>query len=195
MDLRYYQFMGDLVKRHKDTVMKDDYNHWQDKGFYDGFESYMQQTEAQEAYDPAIRDAWIKKMIARQKADKQQRTGPVEKASKPSGPREAKTCEELLKMMPQGFNPDAADGLEAVYQFEISGEEALVAHLRIVDRTCTYADGPADNPGVVVKSPSDVWLAISKGELDGQQAFMSGKYKVEGDLTLLMRLKTLFSQQ
>jgi len=193
MDLRYYQFMGNLVRSHKDTVMKDDYTHWQEKGLFDGFEAFIQQSEAEAVYDPAMRDAWIKEMIARQKAEKQEKTGSAEKASSTSGPREAKTCKELLQMMPHGFNPDAAEGLDTVYQFEISGDEAFVAHLRIVDNTCTYADGPADHPGVVVKSPSDVWLAISKGELDGQQAFMSGKYTIEGDLTLLMRLRTLFT--
>jgi putative sterol carrier protein len=47
---------------------------------------------------------------------------------------------------------------------------------------------------VVIKTPADVWLAIAKGEIDGQQAFMSGKYKVEGDLFLLMKLSQLFGR-
>jgi putative sterol carrier protein len=195
MDLRFYQFMGNLVKGHKDTVMKDDYQHWQEKGFFDGFESYIQQSVEQVPYDPSIRDAWIKELIASQKAEKQGKTGQIEKEPRSSGPQGARTCRELLQMMPRGFNPDTAEGLEAVYQFELSGEEAFVAHLIIADGTCTYADGPADQPSVVVKSPSDVWLAISRGELDGQQAFMSGKYTVKGDLTLLMRLRTLFSRR
>jgi putative sterol carrier protein len=37
-----------------------------------------------------------------------------------------------------------------------------------------------------------VWLGISKGEINGQAAFMSGKYRVEGDLRLLMKLGSLF---
>lgn len=96
-------------------------------------------------------------------------------------------------MMPLGFNRTESDGLEAIYQFEISGKENFTACLKISAGQCTYHDGPADNPGVIIKTPADVWLAISKGELDGQQAFMSGKYKVEGDLSLLFRLKSLFS--
>ena len=69
----------------------------------------------------------------------------------------------------------------------------FVAHLRISDSTCVFVDGPHEKPDVTVKSPSDVWLAISKGEMNGQAAFMAGKYKVEGDITLLMRLGSLFS--
>jgi putative sterol carrier protein len=44
-----------------------------------------------------------------------------------------------------------------------------------------------------VKTPADIWLAISKGELDGQQAFMNGQYKAEGDFRLLSKLRLLFS--
>jgi putative sterol carrier protein len=47
---------------------------------------------------------------------------------------------------------------------------------------------------VVIKAPAAVWLAIGRGELDGQQAFMAGKYKVEGDLALLLKLRSLFNK-
>ena len=93
-----------------------------------------------------------------------------------------------------GFNPSAADRLSAIYQFEVGGEEDFVAHLQIADGKCTYIDGPAKHPNVVISTPPDVWLAISKGEMDGQQAFMSGKYKVEGDVSLLLKLGALFSR-
>jgi putative sterol carrier protein len=96
-------------------------------------------------------------------------------------------------MMPLGFNAAESNGLEAIYQFEISGEENFTAHLKISGGKCSYHDGPAKNPGVIIKTPADVWLAISKGELDGQQAFMSEQYQVEGDLSLLMKLRSLFS--
>jgi putative sterol carrier protein len=108
------------------------------------------------------------------------------------GAHSAATCRELIRMMPRGFNAEAAEGLRAVYQFEISGDEEFTAHLNIADGRCQYGDGPAESPGVIVQSPADVWLAISRGEKDGQTAFMAGEYKVQGDLSLLMRLKTLF---
>ena len=92
------------------------------------------------------------------------------------------SCGELLRMMPRGFKKEAAGALRAVYQFEISGAETFTGHLDIADGQCVYVDGPHHKPDVIVKSPADVWLAVSKGELNGQTAFMAGKYKVEGDL-------------
>jgi putative sterol carrier protein len=100
----------------------------------------------------------------------------------------------MLQSMPLGFDLSAAPGLETVYQFEISGDESFTAHLKISAGACSYHDGPSAMPAVVIQSPARVWLAVSRGELDGQQAFMAGKYKVEGDLSLLLKLRSLFKR-
>jgi putative sterol carrier protein len=191
MDLRYYHFMGNLVKTHKDTVMKDDYAHWQTQGLFEGFEHYIQQDTAQVPFNREARDAWIKQMI---RDHKEKKSGERPNKREPSqGPHSAETCRELLEIMPKGFNASAAEGLSAIYQFEVSGDETFVAQLRIAEGTCTYENGPAHEPDVVIKTPARVWLSIARGELDGQQAFMNGQYKVDGDLGLLMRLRSLFS--
>ncbi len=189
-DLHYYQFMGRLVKSGKDSIMQDDYKHWQEHGLYEGFEAYVQQKQTEVEINSEVRKAWIAEMIAESKKSK-----PPKERNKPDapGPHAAKTCEDLLRSMPLGFNPDAAGGMEAIYQFEVTGSESFTAHLQISGGICTYHPGPAAKPDVIVKTPADIWLAVSKGELDGQQAFMNGKYKVDGDISLLMRLKSIFS--
>ena len=40
---------------------------------------------------------------------------------------------------------------------------------------------------VTIHTPSEVWMAMSHGEMAGAAALMTGKYCVEGDLGLLMR--------
>ncbi len=97
--------------------------------------------------------------------------------------------------MPLSFDPGAAGGMTAVLQFEISGNEHFTSHLKIANGACTYHDGPADKPDLVIKSPAEVWLKISWGELDGQKAFMEGQYGVEGDMGLLLKVKKLFAAQ
>ncbi len=200
-DLRYYQFMSHLVRSKKDSVMRHDHEHWQKHGFYAGFEAYVQQTETRVENDEAMRQASIKDMIAEQKNRKKGRTpleagGPGDSAAPIAGMSEAiraaGTCEELLALMPLNFNSAASGGLEAVYQFEVSGAESFAAHLRITAGTCSHHAGAAAHPDIVIKTPADVWLAVSRGEIDGQYAFMTGKFAVEGDLGLLLRLKTLF---
>jgi putative sterol carrier protein len=118
----------------------------------------------------------------------------VKKQTAGTGPQQANNCKELLRMMPLGFNSSAAGNLQANYQFEVTGDENFTAHLAISDGQCIYHDGPAKKPDLLIKTPADVWLKISRGELNGQKAFMEGKYKVEGDITLLLKLKSLFSR-
>ncbi len=193
-DLRYYQFMGNLVQSQKDMVMKHDFQYWQEHGFYQGFGAYIQQTPTETQHDPGIREAWIKEMIEQQKDRKKAQAGGERKKETASPASSAKTCRELLGMMPLGFNAAAADGLKAIYQFEIYGQEEFTGHLRITDGSCTYHEGPADKPNLIIKTPADVWLKISKGEMNGQQAFMDGRYKVEGDMNLLLKMNRLFSR-
>lgn len=189
-DLRFYLFMKDLVTREKD-FMVGDYNHWQESGILDGFEAYMKQRFEAPYYGPEVRKTWISGVIREEKerSDKAQKR---DKATVNAGPHEAKTCLELIKMMPLGFHPEAAGSLSAVIQFEITGSEEFAAHLSIGNGRCSFHEGPAQKPDVIVKSPDDVWLSISKGKLDGQTAFLSGQYRVEGNISLLMKLRDMF---
>ncbi len=193
-DLRFYQFMGSLVQSQKDTVMKHDDKHWREHGFYKSFEAYIGQTPTKVPYNPEIREAWIKGMIEERKSRKQAGQGKEKKKSAAPNASTAGNCRELISRMPLAFNPAAADGLDAVYQFDVYGDEEFTAHLRIAGGACTYAEGPADRPNLILKTPADVWLKISRGELDGQKAFLEGRYKAEGDMTLLLKLKNLFSR-
>jgi len=55
-----------------------------------------------------------------------------------------------------------------------------------------FLEGSHEKPDVLIKAPAEVWLAISQGVLDGQSAFMSGKYRAEGNVGLLLKLKPCF---
>ena len=53
------------------------------------------------------------------------------------------------------------------------------------------ADSPADT---TIKVSWDDWQAMTKGELDGMTAFMTGKLKVEGDMSNAMQLQGVLSK-
>ena len=189
-DLSYYFFMGELVKRGKE-IMADDYKYWKESGFYEGFEAFVGQTFSAPPYNPDARKEWLKELISTETVKAKGMAGEKKKEPAPGKP-DFKTCRDLLEAMPLGFKKEAAGDLKAVYQFEIDGTEKFTAHLNISDGTCVYAEGAHPKPDVTIKSPADVWLAISKGEMNGQAAFMSGKYKVEGDMGLLLKLGKMF---
>ena len=52
-------------------------------------------------------------------------------------------------------------------------------------------DGAADT---TIKVSWDDWQAMAKGELDGMTAFMTGKLKVEGDMSNAMQLQGVLAK-
>jgi multimeric flavodoxin WrbA/putative sterol carrier protein len=101
----------------------------------------------------------------------------------------------LLRGMAATFNPKAGKDLQAAIQFEVTGKQTGDWFLSIENGKCTYQEGKVDSPTLTIKTPSEVWLAIANKEMDGQQVFMEGKYTAQGDMNLLMRLKTLFGNK
>ncbi len=101
----------------------------------------------------------------------------------------------LLRGMAASFNPQAAGDLKATIQFEVTGRQTGDWLLSIDIGKCTYNEEKATSPDLTIKTPSEVWIAIANKEMDGQQAFMEGKYTATGDMSLLMRLRSLFGEK
>ena len=60
-----------------------------------------------------------------------------------------------------------------------------------VCNTVTEDDGAADT---TIKITWDDWQAMADGQLDGMTAFMTGKLKVEGDMSNAMQLQGVLSK-
>ena len=45
----------------------------------------------------------------------------------------------------------------------------------------------------MIESPTEVWTAMARGEINGAEAFLSGAYRAIGDLGVLMQFGKLFS--
>jgi putative sterol carrier protein len=98
----------------------------------------------------------------------------------------------LLRGMAAMFNSQAAGNLKATIQFEVTGKQSGNWFLSIENGKCAFQEGKVNDPNLTIQTPSEVWLAIANKELDGQQAFMEGKYMATGDISLLMRMRSLF---
>jgi len=101
-------------------------------------------------------------------------------------------CHDTIAGMPTVFNAMEAAGLTAVIQFRVTGEEPGSYYLHIENGACTFHEGEAGAPTMTINTASEIWLAVSRGEMDGQMAFMQQKYTVEGDFGLLLKMNQLF---
>jgi putative sterol carrier protein len=102
------------------------------------------------------------------------------------------TVKETFEAMPGRFRPERAQGIRAVIQYDITGPGGGTYHVTIADGRCSLHEGAASAPALTLTMEAQDWLDMLAGKLNGQVAFMSGKLKHRGDMSLLMRLPGLF---
>lgn len=100
---------------------------------------------------------------------------------------------EVFEKVTGFFNKSAAQGLDAVFLFNITGDEGGMWNVNIKDGVCEVQEGTHDAPTVTLTLSSEDWLAMVNKELNPVQAFMSGQLKVSGDIMLAQRIPELFS--
>lgn len=99
---------------------------------------------------------------------------------------------EIFTKMPEVFNPGAAQGLDAVFQFEITGDDGGNWSVIIKDGTCQVQEGTHESPSVTLTMSAETWLGMVNKEINGIQAFMNGQLKASGDIMLAQRIEQLF---
>ena len=99
---------------------------------------------------------------------------------------------EIFTKMPEVFNPNAAQGLDVVFQYEITGEGGGNWNVVVKDGTCQVNEGNHESPSVTLTMSAETWLGIVNKQTNGMQAFMSGQLKATGDIMLAQRIEQLF---
>lgn len=103
-----------------------------------------------------------------------------------------KTISEFFRTLPEKLDTDAADGIVAVYQFDLSGPHGGQYHLVVEHGACTVHKGIHPTPHVTLSISDEDCLKVLNGHLDGPSVFMSGRLHVRGDLGIALQLKALF---
>jgi putative sterol carrier protein len=102
------------------------------------------------------------------------------------------TINDLLSQMPGAFLPEKAPGLNAIIQFNFSGAEPGNWNAEIKNGALKIEKGVHPNPTLSVTADSADYIKIFTHELDPMQAFMKGKLKLQGDLSLAMKISQFF---
>jgi len=104
----------------------------------------------------------------------------------------ASTVKEFFRTLPEQLDADAAEDLDAVYQFDLSGTQGGQYVVTIREGACQVREGTHDDPHVTLSMAGEDCVKVLSGQLSGQMAAMSGKLKVSGDLGLALQLRALF---
>lgn len=106
------------------------------------------------------------------------------------------TAEEIRKYMakmPEMFIPEKAEGLDAVIQLDLSGDNGGQWWFKIVDGSCEVNEGTTENASMTLMSSADDLYNVFIGEANAVAAFMQGKIKVGGDMSLALKMQTMFA--
>ena len=94
-----------------------------------------------------------------------------------------------------GFS-NAISNVQLGVQFTVadSPDGEVAYYLDVADGSASMALGELDDPDVSIANTYETSVGISKGELNTQMAFMTGKLKVAGNMAKLMMNQAVFSQ-
>jgi putative sterol carrier protein len=88
----------------------------------------------------------------------------------------------VFERMSERFDAGAAAGVDAVFQFCISGPGGGEWHAVVREGVCAIQSGKHAKPTTTLKMAEDDFLAMIQGALPPMKAYTSGKLKIEGDV-------------
>jgi len=108
---------------------------------------------------------------------------------------EEQVLDGTFDSMKDAFDPSKAAGITAIIQYDIDTPNGLMCYrLKIDNGTCSIEKGAANDPRVTLALNLPNFVRLMTGELDGMQAFMSGKLKVSGDIMFSQNIASWFKQ-
>ena len=98
---------------------------------------------------------------------------------------------EIMEVIKSKYNPEKMKGVTAVYQFELSGDGGGPFFIDVRDGEAEFGEGQNENPSITVAMDVNDFKQLMDGSLNAVTAFMAGKIKVKGDMSLAMKLQAL----
>ena len=113
-------------------------------------------------------------------------------ADKGSAAAGGATPKDAFAQLEKTFQPDAAAGLDIVFQYKITGSTGGAWNAVIKDKTCKVSEGVHPSPTTTLIMEDKDFMAMMNKTLSAMKAYTSGKLKIEGDLMKSQLLEKLF---
>ena len=101
--------------------------------------------------------------------------------------------QEFFDQLKANIDPKKTAGMNATFQFVATGDAPGEYYVKIANGETEVCAGKAEKPTIVLTASSVDWAAIMNKQMNGQTAFLTGKLKIQGDVTLAMKLESLFN--
>ena len=104
------------------------------------------------------------------------------------------SVKEYFDTLPSRFVASAAKGVDAVFQFELSGDGGGTYHVVVKDGSMSVNEGAAEKPTATLVMGAENYVKMANGDLNGAMAFMKGQLKVTGNVMLAQKMQAIFPQ-
>lgn len=106
------------------------------------------------------------------------------------------SLDEVFQKMEEVLNkePGPTKGIQAIYQYVITGEGGGTYLLHLSDGKVKAEKGEAANADCTLQMSLEAFRDLLMGNLNGTAAFMTGKLKVKGNLGLAMKMENVLRQ-
>lgn len=88
-------------------------------------------------------------------------------------------------------DPSKSQGINAVFQFELSGDDGGNFYMNVADGKVEVEEGQHDSPNVTISMAVEDFVAMNEGKVNSTSLFMAGKLKIKGDMSLAMKLQSI----
>ena len=102
------------------------------------------------------------------------------------------TVQEYFDTLQQRFVPSASDGIEAIFQFDISGDQGGLWHVMVNDGEMKVCEGAHENPSATLSASATDYVKIANNEMNGLRAVMTRKMKIAGNLVMARTMQAMF---
>jgi len=99
------------------------------------------------------------------------------------------TVTELMtETIKTSFIPEKAEGVDTVIQLKLTGAQAADWYLVVKDQKCESIEGVHPEPKMTMTVDSENYIKMAIGEMDATMAFLRGKVKVTGDMSVALKM-------
>lgn len=124
----------------------------------------------------------------------QPRSPPQPQPQRPPRPHFG-AVEETFRIVRDSLSDEVVKATQAVYQFELSGEDGGTWFLDLKSKGGKVGHGePSARADVVMSMTTEDFVKMFSGKLKPTMAFMSGKLKIKGNMALAIKLEKLMTQ-
>jgi putative sterol carrier protein len=100
--------------------------------------------------------------------------------------------QNMMEQMQKAFIPEKSAGYDVTIQVELQGDGGGNWVVAISNQQCTVKEGTIVKPTLKMSGTAQTVMDVLSGKQDGVRAYMQGKLRVSGDMSLAMKLTSLF---